>query len=182
MKRLALKKLVAVVLVGLIAVQDSQQANAEISDLRIRFKSGCVRENTDGACTIKVAASGSDFDSSDRVTLYASTGPNQPFRRITNHWRQLSSRGTTVTNIKNIPGACFQVRTWTPTDDASVRFVSSRFNRVSLDEQYADDYPRLCKGRNGGVRCSQRHTIATARDQRVISNTICEPLGFADRR
>jgi len=170
MKLFIVKSLVKLTVVGVVGLTALQSAHADVSDLRIRFASGCYEENTTGQCSVRVLASGSEFDSNDRVVLYASKGPGQPLRRASNHFRYLSSRGTTVANIKNIPGGCFQVRTWTAYDEASVRFIGDY-----------DQYPtggalnRCYTGR--GSKNSHRGGCTgnlVTQTREVRSNVICE--------
>jgi hypothetical protein len=171
MKRLfvgSLKFVVAAVAV----LNTSSVAKAEIEGLQIRFKGGCVEENVTGRCSIAVRASGYDFTTGDRVTLYVSEGRDKPMRRLTNHWRNLNDRGQTIANIRNIPGACFQVRTWTERDDASIRFRDQgRFLNTGRSTRRAyDDFESPSR-----IDRSQSATVSGASNARVSSNIICEP-------
>lgn len=150
-------------------------AKAEIDGLQIRFKGGCVEENVSGRCSIAVRASGFDFTTADRITLYVSEGRNQPMRRISNHWRHLNERGQTIANIRNIPGACFQVRTWTDRDDASIRFRrNSRFANSGRRARGTYDDVEVIDSRIGVDR-SHSSAVVDGNNRRVSSNIICEP-------
>ena len=171
MKRLFVGSLVYVV-AAVAVLNISSVAKAEIEGLQIRFKGGCVEENVTGRCSIAVRASGYDFATTDRVTLYVSESRNKPMRRLTNHWRNLNDRGQTIANIRNIPGACFQVRTWTERDDASIRFRdqgrglhTGRSTRRAYDE--FESPSRIDR--------SQSATVSGASNATVSSNIICEP-------
>lgn len=158
-------------------------AKAEIDGIQIRFKGGCTEENASGRCSIAVRASGFDFTTADRITLYVSAGRNQPMRRISNHWRHLNERGQTIANIKNIPGACFQVRTWTDRDDASIRFRrATRFTNSGRRARSAYDEFEVIDSRLGVDR-SHSTTVTEGNNKRVNSNIICEPtVEMADER
>jgi len=174
MKRLFVGSLGCLV-AALALLNTSSVAKAEIDGLQIRFKGGCVEENVSGRCSIAVRASGFDFTSADRVTLYVSNGRNQPMRRISNHWRNLNERGQTIANIKNIPGACFQVQTWTDRDDASIRFRrTARFTNGGRRARGAYDDVEVIDSRLGVDR-SQSSTVVEGSNKRVSSNVICEP-------
>lgn len=183
MKKFTLGSFSMLLLASVVTFGAGSNAQAEISDLRIHFKGGCQEENLTGACHIRISASGFDFDPQDRVALYASSGPNEPMRRISNHWRYVSDRGTTVANIKNIPGACFQVRTWTQRDEESLRFhrnnrrAGSRYDVDNIPaNQYTmrGKYYRIDRSRADRPRSAD---IVGTRDARVSSNIICEPRG-----
>jgi hypothetical protein len=165
----------AYVVAAVAVFNTSSVAKAEIDGLQIRFKGGCVEENLSGRCSIAIRASGFDFSTADRVTLYVSAGRNQPMRRMTNHWRQLNERGQTIANIKNVPGACFQVRTWTDRDDASVRFRqqgryanSRRAARSAYDEFDTTD-------RRDGIDRSYSSRVSEGNNRDISSNVVCEP-------
>jgi hypothetical protein len=165
----------AYVVAAVAVLSTSCVAKAEIDGLQIRFKGGCVEENVSGRCSIAIRASGFDFSTADRVTLYVSSGRNQPMRRMTSHWRQLNDRGQTIANIKNVPGACFQVRTWTDRDDASIRFrQQGRYANTTRDARSAFDGFDTVEPRRGMDR-SYSSTVAQGNNKRVSSNIICEP-------
>jgi hypothetical protein len=171
MKRLFVGSL-AYVVAAVAVLNTSSVAKAEIEGLQIRFRGGCVEENVSGRCSIAVKASGYDFTTADRVTLYASEGRDRPMRRLTNHWRNLNDLGQTITNIRNIPGACFQVRTWTERDDASIQFRDhGRFLNTGRSTRRAyDDFENPSR-----IDRSQSATVSGANNARVSSNIICEP-------
>ena len=174
MKRLFVGSLGCVV-AAVALLNTPSVAKAEIDGLQIRFKGGCVEENVSGRCSIAVRASGFDFTTADRVTLYVSEGRNQPMRRISNHWRHLNERGQTIANIKNIPGACFQVRTWTDRDDASIRFRrSTRYAHTGRRARAAYDEFEVIDARIGVDR-SHSSEVVDSNNRRVSSNIICEP-------
>lgn len=174
MRRLFVGSFVYVV-AAVAVLGTSSVAKAEIEGLQIRFKGGCVEENVSGRCSIAIRASGFDFSTADRVTLYVSAGRNQPMRRMTNHWRQLNERGQTIANIKNVPGACFQVRTWTDRDDASIRFrQQGRYANSKRDTRRAYDGFDTLESRNGIDR-SYSSTVVEGNNKRVSSNVVCEP-------
>ena len=99
MKRLFVSS-VACLVAAVTLLNAPSLAKAEIDGIQIRFKGGCTEENASGRCSIAVRASGFDFTTADRITLYVSAGPNQPMRRISNHWRHLNERGQTIATIK----------------------------------------------------------------------------------
>lgn len=193
MKRLFVGSL-AYVVAAVAVLNTSSVAKAEIEGLQIRFRGGCVEENVSGRCSIAVKASGYDFTTADRVTLYASEGRDRPMRRLTNHWRNLNDLGQTITNIRNIPGACFQVRTWTERDDASIQFRDQgRFLNTGRSTRRAydrlDRFSRIDRSRSGRstgrvyddfenpsrIDRSRSATVSGANNARVSSNIICEP-------
>lgn len=165
----------AYVVAAVAVLSTSSVAKAEIEGLQIRFKGGCVEENVSGRCSIAIRGSGFDFSTADRVTLYVSTGRNQPMRRMTSHWRQLNERGQTIANIKNVPGACFQVRTWTDRDDASIRFREQvRYANTKRATRGAYDGFDTLESPNRIDR-SYSSTVVEGNNRRVSSNIICEP-------
>lgn len=85
-------------------------AAAEVTRLRISFAGGCVSTNTDGGCTIKTLASGSDLDT-EFLALYVSDGPNSSFRKASRHYSFVDASGVGRSRLRNRPGGCFQMRT-----------------------------------------------------------------------
>ena len=84
-------------------------ALADVTSMNARFAGGCIEDNENGTCTIKVAASGTDLDSETAV-VFGSDSANGDYRRLTRA-RPLSSAGQAVIKVKNIPGGCYIVRT-----------------------------------------------------------------------
>ncbi len=85
-------------------------AHADVDGLTIRFGGGCLTDNTTGNCTIKVTATGTDLDT-ESVRLYTAADSTSALKLISSRTHALSSSGTALFRIKNVPGGCFQVRT-----------------------------------------------------------------------
>lgn len=76
----------------------------------MKFGGGCLKSNISGACVLKPRFSGVDLDTETAV-LYqcqSSRGQCRPYSRRRHPVRVA---GEVYMRIKNIPGACFQVRT-----------------------------------------------------------------------
>jgi hypothetical protein len=85
-------------------------ASADVSSIGIRFAGGCTSSNSTGGCTIKTVASGSYLDL-EFFELYVSNGPSAPFHRASAHYSFVDASGVGRSRLRNIPKACFQMRT-----------------------------------------------------------------------
>ena len=99
------KVAVAAGVIGLV----SQAAFADVTGLTARLAGSCRTANTTGACTIKVAASGSSLGSDSVLLLRAATS-NGNYRYVSNRARTLSDTGTTTFKFRNADG-CYKVVT-----------------------------------------------------------------------
>ena len=85
-------------------------ANADVTGLSIKFGGGCYKGNTKGNCVIKVTAAGTELSGAG-VQLYSSMSQKGPWKRYSNRVKELSATGLAQYKIRNIAGACFEVRT-----------------------------------------------------------------------
>lgn len=84
-------------------------SQAEVTGLAIRFGGGCFSDHI-GACTLKVTASGSSFDT-DGDTVQLRYGKDRTsMRLISKRTISLDSTGRASKRIFNLPG-CFQAIT-----------------------------------------------------------------------
>jgi hypothetical protein len=94
----------------LLAATLNSNAFADVDRLAIRFGGGCQSDNTNGSCTIRVTASGTDLDS-ETVQLYTAAKPGDPLKRFSPRLRALDQNGRASFRVKNVAGRCYQART-----------------------------------------------------------------------
>lgn len=97
-------------LIGVGVLFTGQVATADVSSIKMKFGGGCRTSNTSGACVLKPRFSGFDLDT-ETAMLYTCESTRGNCRRYTRRRHPVSEAGEVYMRIKNIPGACFQVRT-----------------------------------------------------------------------
>jgi hypothetical protein len=92
-------------------------AHADVDALALRFAGGCTTANTNGSCTLRVTATGTEL-SREGVQLYVAAKQGERFVRVSPRVKPLSENGQASYRVKNTPGGCYQVRTAPNGNDA----------------------------------------------------------------
>jgi hypothetical protein len=101
-----MKKYLVIVGLLFITAAATNNAQAAVTGLKIKFAGGCLKANTSGACVIKATASGTELSSST-VQLLSSTSSRGNYRALSPRVHSLSANGFAAFSFKNVAGGCF---------------------------------------------------------------------------
>lgn len=103
-----MRNIIMAIIIGSLAMPSL--ASADVDSIKIRFGGGCVSSNTDSSCTIKSVFSGTELEA-EGAALYVCATPKS-CRLYSSRFRPVPVDGSAVVmRFRNIPGACFQIRT-----------------------------------------------------------------------
>ena len=85
-------------------------AAADVTSITLSFGGGCKSSNTSGSCVLKPRFSGFDLQS-ETALLYTCGLARGQCKQYSSRQHPVSEAGEVYMRIRNISGACFQVRT-----------------------------------------------------------------------